>query len=490
MSAKRTGLYLGLDVGGTGVKAGVVDGAGRLLGFGQAGYSPKVTPDGHAEVPIDVIYQAARECVQEAVRGAGAPVSAMAVASQGQTFAALDDAGQALHPAILWYDSRASAQADAMRAAVQKAMAGEPMPLVSAIASAPKIMWLREHYPERMARARRFLLLPEYFVYRLTGEAVTDSNTAPSTGLCADGATEFHPAALAAAGIAASHVARIQHSGTPVGPISAAAAAEWGLPADTLMVTGTNDQYAGALGAGNCRPGIVSVTTGTCLALVTLAERLPDPMPPGLYGGRFPIRRYRFGLAFSKIAGLLLDWFRRELAPDMTLRQLDEAAARVAPGCGGLTVLPHFAGEISPDPKPRARGAFVGLSLQHGRAEMYRATLESLAFSLRENLERMSDNGFKPDTVRAIGGGAKSDIWLQMQADVTGLPVERPAVTEAAVVGAAMLAAAGAGAFPSLEEASAGLYRASRVFQPDPAVHAAFAAPYARYRDLKQRVWG
>ncbi len=489
MSAKRTGVYLGLDVGGTGAKAGVVDGAGRLLGFGQAGYSPKVTPDGHAEVPIDVIYTAARECVQEAVRSAGSPVAAMAVASQGQTFVALDEADQPLYPAILWYDSRAAAQADAMRAAVERAGGPGPIPLITPIASAPKIMWLREHYPERMARARRFLLLPEYFVYRLTGEAVTDSNTAPSTGLCADGETEFLPAALAAAGIAAGQVARIQHSGAPVRALSAAAA-EWGLPADTLMVTGTNDQYAGALGAGNCRPGIVSVTTGTCLALVTLTERLPDVMPPGLYGGRFPIRRYRFGLAFSKIAGLLLDWFRREFAPDMTLKQLDEAAAGVAPGCGGLTVLPHFDGEISPDPNPRARGAFVGLSLQHGRAELYRATLESLAFSLRENLERLSANGFRPDTVRAIGGGAKSDVWLQMQADVTGLPVERPAVTEAAVVGAAMLAAAGAGAFPSLEDASAGLYRASRVFQPDPRAHAAFAAPYARYNELKRRIWG
>jgi xylulokinase len=350
-------------------------------------------------------------------------------------------------------------------------------------------MWLGERYPGFIARAKRHLLLPDYLTYRLTGRAVTDPCTASTTGLYAEDAPGYSLAALAAAGIETGQMAEIQPTGCPVGMLTKRGAEEWELDGETLVVTGTNDQYAGALGAGNCRPGIVSVTTGTCICLVTLTEKLPHPMPPGLLGGRFPIPRYQFGLAFSKTAGVVLEWFNREMSPGSSLADLDEMASKVSPGSRGVVMLPYFDGMTSPVTDAAARGAFLNLALHHTRADLYRATLEALGYTLQECLELFRRCGFSTEVVRAIGGGAKSDIWLQIGADITGLSIEKPAIPESAILGAAMIAAVGAGAFSSLEECSSKFYRCECVFHPDSANHAIYAELSRSYHELYRHVY-
>lgn len=479
--------YLGLDLGGTGVKAGVFDGEGNLLGFGKKSIDPLPSSEGRVEVPIEDVYAAARDSVAKAVAESGAEIRALSISSQGETFVSLDENDQPLHPAIIWYDSRAGEQAAKLRDVL--GIAGQGLYLES-VASGPKILWLRDNHPELMSRAKRFLLLPDYFTLRLTGEAVTDPSTAQSTGLYADGSASYSPEALAAAEISEDSLARILPSASPVARLTPKAAEEWGLSPDTLVVTGTNDQYAGALGAGNCREGIVSETTGTCLALVTLTERLPNSMPAGLFGGRFPIPRYSFALAYAKTAGLVLDWFNREMCPSLTLAELDRLAVKAPPGSNGLTVLPHFDGMISPDPNPDSRGCIANLTLAHTVGDIYRAILESLSFSLRENIELLKSSGFAPKLIRSIGGGAKSDLWLQVKADVCGLPVERPAVAEAATLGAAMLASVGAGGHANVEVCGESLYKADRVFSPDAAKAEAYDIAYNAYRDLHRRMYG
>jgi xylulokinase len=481
--------YLGVDLGGSGAKAGVFGEAGELLGFGQVSAPVQATPEGYSEVPIESVYEAAREASRQAIAQAGRRIRALAVASQGQTFVSLDAGGRPLHPAILWYDSRASEQAQRLTEALAQAAGAERKPVVQAISTAPKILWLRQHQPQAMARAARYLLLPDYLCWRLTGTPVTDSNTAMSTGLYAEDARDYCAAALQAAQIRPDELARIAQPGAPVATLRPEAAAEWGLEPDTLLVCGTNDQYAGALGAGNCAPGIVSETSGTCLALVTLTERLPEPLPVGLLGGRFPIQRYQFALAYAKTAGLVLDWLRREMCPGRSLEDLEQLAAAVPPGSHGLTVLPHFDGTVSPRPDPAVRGVFADLNLGHTLGDLYRAILESLSFSLRENVELMARSGFDLTRIRSIGGGARSDLWLQMKADVTGLPVDRPACAEAATMGAAMLAATGAGIFDTVERSAEVFYRTQRTFEPCNAHRAAYDAAYRRYQNLWQRLY-
>jgi xylulokinase len=479
--------YLGLDLGGTGVKAGVFDDTGRLLGFGKKSIDPLPNSEGRVEVPIEDVYAAARESVAKAVADSGAQIRALSISSQGETFVSLDEHDQPLHPAIIWYDSRAGEQAAKLRDIPE--LAGQGLYLES-VASAPKILWLREHHPELMSRAKRFLLLPDYFTLRLTGDAVTDPSTAQSTGLYVDGSASYSLEALAAAEISEDSLARILPSASPVARLTPRAAEEWGLSPETLVVTGTNDQYAGALGAGNCRPGIVSETTGTCLALVSLTECLPDPMPPGLFGGRFPIPRYSFALAYAKTAGLVLDWFNREVCPSLTLAELDNLALETPPGSNGLIVLPHFDGMISPYPNPNSRGCIANLTLAHTAGHIYRAILESLSFSLRENIELLKNNGFALTLIRSIGGGAKSDLWLQMKADVCGLPVECPAVAEAATLGAAMLASVGVGDYKNVEDCSAILYKMDKLFTPDASKAGIYGDAYRTYVELHHRMYG
>jgi len=327
-------------------------------------------------------------------------------------------------------------------------------------------MWLHEHHPALMARARRYLLVPDYVAYRLTGLAVTDPWTAASTGLLTLGKASYNPEALAAAGIGVDQLASVQEAGTIIGTVRPAVAEEWGLDRETL------------------------VAMGTCLALVTLTLQPPDPVAPGLLVGPFPLPPYLYVLAYLKTAGVVLDWFRDQFHPVADLAELDRAASSVPIGSRGLTFLPHLDGMDSPVPNPKVRGALWGLTLQHTRADVYRAILESLAFSLRENTELMRDSGLQVDVIRSIGGSAGSDVWLQMEADVTGLPVERPAVTEAAVAGAAMLAAVGCAEFASLVECCKVFYRQDRVFLPDAGRHKLYQGPYERYGELRRRLYG
>ncbi len=475
--------FLGLDIGGTGVKAGVFGHDGRMLAFSRRAFEPTVSPDGHVDIAIESVYESARATVRESVGQSGARILAMAVSSQGETFVSLDKHDRPLHDAILWYDSRAGRQAEALRETVRAATGKAPH--IDAIMTVSKIQWLREHRPEVIGRAARYLLLPDYVAYRLTGVPAIDTNTASSTGLTTPDERGYDPAVLRAAELTLSQVSQIFVPGTPVATVSKSMADDWMLTPGTLLVAGTNDQYAGALGAGNCRPGILSETSGTCLAIVTLMESFDRPVPPGLMVGRFPIARYLFALAYSKTAGVLLDWFRRELCGNADFATLDREAAAIPIGCRGVSVLPHFDGMISPKPDPAVRGIFAHLTLRHTRADLYRAILESLCFCLDENIRFLREQGFSFEAMRSIGGGAKNEFWLQMKADVTGLPVERPVVTEAAVLGAAMLAADGQGAFHSLEESSAGFYRTGRVFTPDMDRHRAYREPYRLYQDLK-----
>jgi len=474
--------YLGLDIGGTGVKAGVFGHDGKMLAFSRRAFEPKISPEGHVDIPIDVIYDSARNAVREAVRKSRSKILAMAVSSQGETFVSLDKHDRPLHDAIVWYDSRSKVQADELRRAVPSAA-----DRIDPHYSVCKIRWLQNNRPVIMQRAKRFLLLPDYFSWRLAGRPATDPTIAGSGGMTNSEGDGYDKEILKAAGIEVDQLAKIMPAGSPIGYVRKAVAKEWELSPETLLVVGTNDQYAGALGAGNCRPGILSVTFGTCLAMVTLAKSKPRKIPPGLMSGKFPIPGFWFILAYAKTSGVVLDWFRRECAGNMDWPTLNRAAAHIPAGCNGLTMVPHFDGLISPEPNENIRGAFLGLTLQHTTAAMYRAVLEGLTFSLRENMELIEKIGFKIRAMRAIGGGAKNDFWLRMQADVLGRPVEKPAVTEAAVLGAAMLAATGRGTYGSLAEAGQNLYRVGRIFKPDPKGRQAYHIPYERYLRLTAR---
>jgi xylulokinase len=279
-------------------------------------------------------------------------------------------------------------------------------------------------------------------------------------------------------------------AGEAAGSLTAEAARRLGLSEDVIVAVGTNDQSVGAIGAGNVTPGCASMTLGTALAVVFTTGAC-DRVPPGVIASPHPAGGGLWTmLTYAKTAGIVLRWFRDTFAPGASYGEVIAEAAAVPVGSGGVSCVPHFSGTATPSFNPSVRGAFAGISLGTTRAHMARAVLESLSFTVRENVELLVGASGGVGELRAGGGGARSDVWLQMIADATGVPVERPVTMEAACLGAAELAMVAAGRFDSIADASLALYRAQDRFAPDAAKRAAYDEAFARYGDLYRSLYG
>jgi len=485
-------LYLTFDLGTTALKTGLFDGDGRLLALHTVEYTPASPRPDWAEMDPETYWRAAvagARAVFQAAERPPADLTALGFSSQGQTFLPVDVAGRPLHAAIVWVDKRAAPLAEEwcetwLSPDEYRRLTGYPR--VPPELTLFKIAWLARHRPEARA-AHRFLGLPDYLIHRLTGEFATDYNLAQMTGMYDVEARAWAPRLLDAAGIAMDQLPAVHAPGTVVGTVLPAPAEELGIPPGVPVAVGANDQLAGALGAGNVRPGLVTETTGTALAVIaSTPSRLDDPR---MYAGRHAVPGLWYAMPFGNSSAIVLKWFRDLCAPGADYDHFLAAVADVPPGCDGLSVLPHFAGAGSPTFNPHARGALVGLTLGHTRAHIARAIMESCACLLREMLDPLADHGLRLASVRSLGGAARSDLWLQMKADLLGLPVERPACPDAASLGAAMLAATGTGRFASVADAAGAWYRPDRLFQPNPALLDTYSALYRRYLELSDLLY-
>lgn len=486
-------MYLTFDLGTTALKTALVDARGRIRGLHTREYTYQTPQPDWAEMPAEEYLAAAAQGARAVIRESGCgpdAVSAIGFSSQGETFVALDGAGKPLAPAIVWVDQRALGiadewEADGLTREAYRRIAGYAW--LPCELSAFKIGWLRRHAPE-VHRAARFLCLPDWVAFWLTGEAATDYTIALMSGLFDLGAQDWSPEMLRRAGVAREQLPRVHTPGTVMGTLRPAAAAELYLRPGTPVCVGCNDQLAGAIGAGNTAPGVVTETTGTALAVVSTTRDIVDD--DRVCVGRHPVPDLFYALSYANTSAIVLRWFRDLVAPGEAYETLTVEAGLVAPGCDGLTVLPHFCGTAPPALDPTARGAIAGLSLGHGRAHIARAIMEACACELRECLEPLLDHGMEVRSVRSLGGAARSDLWLQMKADLLGVPVERPECTDAASVGAAALAATGVGHFASVHEAAQAWYRPGCQIRPDPERSATYEEIYCRYLDLARRVYG
>jgi xylulokinase len=298
----------------------------------------------------------------------------------------------------------------------------------------------------------------------------------------------WDPHLMDAAGIREEQLPSVLAPGQVAGRLQGGPAMELGLVAGVPVCVGANDQLVGAVGAGNVSPGIVTETTGSVLALIATTPTLLDDSYTVV--GQHAVPELSYAMSFANTAAIVLKWFRDLCEPEANYDKFLAGVETVPPGCDGLTLLPHFAGLNMPVFNPHVRGAFVGLTVGHTRTHLARAIMEACANLLQECLEPLQRHGISMTTVRSLGGAARSDTWLQMKADLLGAPVERPACTEAASLGAAMLAAAGIGRFASLREASESWYRTERVFEPDASRYSAYREVYERYQRLQEKVYG
>lgn len=488
-----TDLLLSLDLGTTATKVALFTASGELLGSSNREYQLLTPRPGFCELPAEVYWDAcvagARDCLRD---HDGARVRAIGLSSQGQTFVPLDATGTPTYNAIAWLDTRAGKQLQRIAAqfSQEEHYRKTGYTRFTEVASGPKMLWLREHEPEVFARTSHYLMLPDYIIHRLTGQMVGDPQDSGSTAMADRHTGRWWPEMLDFIGVCEDQLPRIGRCAEPVGKLLPEAATELGISQDAVAVVGANDQSAGMLGAGNVRPGGVSVTVGTALAVMATTGRFIDEPVNGLGSGTHAAEGLYTVLSYTKTAAIVLTWFRDALAHGAEYDTLVAEAEKVPAGCEGLVMLPHLTGTATPDFNADARGAFVGLSMGHGRGHMVRAVMEAVAYSLREHLERLATLGICPDSVRALGGGAKSDFWLQMMADVTGVPMERPVCQEAASLGAALMAAAGIGIYPSIQRAAEAVYRADRTFAPDATDTEAYGGAYGEYHRAYEALYG
>ncbi|MHB0999721.1 MAG: xylulokinase [Armatimonadota bacterium] len=486
-------IYLSFDIGTTSLKTAVISDDGQALAVHVSEYTPKTPQADWLEMSPDAYWNAAVQGTQAVFARSGASPSDLAAigfSSQGQTFIPIDRSGKPLYDAIVWVDNRAQKIADEWEESwlspdEYRHISGYPW--LPASLTLFKVAWMAKFAPQAH-KAWKFLCLPDYLIYRMTGETVTDRVIALMNGFYDLRTSTWAPKLLDAAEIAEEQLPEILEPGSIGGYLSKAAADELGIPAGVPVCVGANDQLAGAIGAGNVRPGIVTETTGTSLALIATTSKLLDDLR--FCVGKHAIPNACHVLSFTNTSAIILKWFRDMCADGMDYDSFLVNIDKIPPGCDGLTILPHFAGTGTPTFNSSAKGAILGLTLGHTQDHIARAVMESCACMLQECLEPIADHGINFSSIRSLGGAARSDLWLQMKADFLGIPVERPACSDAASLGAAMMAAAGTGRFSSIEEASNAWYRSVRMFEPNPDLYQTYREVYNRYLEAYQKLYG
>ncbi len=488
-------FLLALDIGTTSVKAAVFDLSGTCLGVGSQDYRLDTPAPDRVELDPERYWTSACQVVRQAVSGAGIPpeaILALGVSSQGETTICVDQAGQPLYPALVWLDHRAQSEARTLDQALGKdAYARTGIPTIDPTWTACKIAWIRDHEPDVFGRTHRFLLAQNFVVHRLTGEFVTDAGIACTTLLLDITSHTWWKEALDAVGLSPGQLPELRSVGDVAGPLTSEAADAMGLRPGLPVVLAGMDQTAGAVGAGNLSPEIISESTGGALTLHVTVDR-PDVDPEA----RIPVYVHALPGKFlfdpvCETGGMALKWFRDAFCQDEVTRAqegnqdpydlITALAAEIAPGCEGLVMLPHLTGAFSPEYEPAARGVFAGFTLAHEKGHFARAVMEAVAFMLRRNIELIRNSGIGVEEIRATGGGAKSPLWLRIKADVCNLPLVPLRNEDSALTGDAMLAAVALGQFRTLSDAAEAMVSLGDRIEPNPDSRAAYDAAFHRY---------
>jgi xylulokinase len=402
----------------------------------------------------------------------------------------LDERGSVIRPALIWCDVRTEKQCRDLTSKIgQEKLIQLTCNPALANFTLTKLLWVRENEPENWKRVRSVMLPKDYVRFRLTGERATDMADASGTLLLDVANRRWSQEMLHAAEIDERLLPGLFESPAACAKISATGAKETGLSVGISVVAGAGDQAAGATGMGIVGAGTVSVTIGTSGVVFAATDR-PALDPHGrvhTFCHAIPGRWHVMGV--TQAAGLSLRWFRDTLSAGSngareSYEQLTAEAAKIPPGSDGLLWTPYLMGERTPHLDSNARGALVGLTALHTRAHIVRAILEGVAFSLRDTFTLFREMKVPVKNIRLGGGGARSPLWRQIQADVFGQSVEIVEAEEGAAFGAALLAAVGAGVWPSVDAACAATIRAASCVEPQPEAVAALNASYAAFRRI------
>lgn len=491
-------FLIGLDLGTTAIKIGLFDSEGKTIGVTTQEYD-LLTPDvNFVESSVETYWNAFKDGISD-LRSRFpyelGKVVAFGISAQGETLICLDNAGKPIRNAIVWMDNRASIEADQLRDRFTDEVCYAITGQVSFEPTWPaaKILWLRNNEPDTFTKTSKFLLIEDYFIYKLTGKWATEGSLVTSTTYWDITKKVYWSEMMDFLGILETQLAPVYESGEPIGKILPAVAIELGLPEELTVCTGALDQAAGAIGVGNIKEGMFSENIGSALAIcVPVNQPIFDP------NRRLPLHYFvvpnMYMLHTFTTGGMALRWFRDKFCElEMVVGRttnidpydlLSMEAASVEPGCEGLVLLPHLNGSLAPDVNSNAKGVFFGISLKHSKAHFVRATLESLGYVIKRNLEALADIGIHVDEIRCLGGGSKSAVWNQIKADILGTKLLTTKASEAACLGAAVLAGKGVGIFDNLEDAVHRMAQVKEEFEPNPENEKVYEHGYEIYKSV------
>jgi xylulokinase len=483
---------LGIDIGTGGTRALIVDGQGRIVSAATENHQPFASPKiGWAEQNPEDWWRACGIAVRKALSSGkltGEQIAGVGFSGQMHGAVMLDASDAVVRPALIWCDVRTEKQCQEL---TQKIGAKKLIQLTCNPAlpnfTLTKLLWVRENEPEKWDRVRSVMLPKDYVRFRLTADKATDVADASGTLMLDVARRRWSRDVLEAATISESLLPALYESQDVCGQVSATGAAATCLKAGTPVVAGAGDQAAGATGMGIVAPGAVSVTIGTS-GVVFAATDSPALDPKGrlhTFCHAIPSRWHVMGV--TQAAGLSLRWFRDQFGGGPEdgrdpYERLTQEASTVPAGSDGLIWTPYLMGERTPHLDANARAALLGLTASHTRAHVIRAILEGVAFSLRDTFTIFQEMDVPVTNIRLGGGGARSALWRQIQADAYGRHAEIVEAEEGAAYGAALLAGVGVKAWPSVDAACGAVVRVATRISPTPSGVAAMNAQYEAYR--------
>ena len=483
---------LGIDVGTGGTRALLIDESGRVLASATAEHRPFASPQtGWAEQEPQDWWRACCQAVRQLISEAGIAASKIAaVGFSGQMHGAvlLDASGHPLRPSLIWCDQRTAEEAAELtqRIGAERLIELTCNPALTNF-TLTKLLWVRKHEPQLFDKFRMLQLPKDYVRWRLTGEYAMDMADASGTLLLDVANRRWSKEMATATGISMAALPKLFESSEVCGVVSKAGAEQTGLAVGTPVVAGAGDQAAGAVGLGVVAPGAVHATIGTS-GVVFASTANPKMDPRGrlhTFCHAVPGRWHVMGV--TQAAGLSLRWFRDQFGVNSSGNRdpydvLAEEAASVGPGSDGVLWAPYLMGERTPHVDPEARAALVGLAANHRRAHVVRAIMEGVAFSLRDSFSIFEELRIPVTNIRLGGGGARSPLWRQIQADVFNHKVEFVEAEEGAAYGAAILAGVGAKVWSTVDDACRNVVRLKTTVEPNGESAQIMLRQYSTYR--------
>jgi xylulokinase len=466
--------FLGIDVGTGGSRAVLIDSEGTVTASATVEHAPFASPEiGWAEQDARDWWRASAEAIRRVLASSenvkADEIDAIGLSGQMHGAVFLSERDEVLRPSIIWCDQRTEKQC---RELTERVGAEKLIELVSNPAltnfTLTKMLWARENEPEIWNQTRSVLLPKDYVRFRLTGDKATDVADASGTLMLDVQNRKWSSEIMSAVGMSENLLPQLYESAEITGTISAGCAAETGLKEGTPVIAGAGDNAAGAIGMGIARVGSVSATIGTSGVIFAVTDKPSIDLKGRIHTFCHAVPNRWHNTGVTQAAGLSFRWFRDNFAADESYEDLVEAAAKTPAGADNLLWTPYLMGERTPHIDPHARASLIGLTASHTKAHVIRAILEGVAFSLRDSIEIFKELDIPVGTIRLGGGGARSRLWRQIQADVYGQPVETIAAEEGAAYGAALLAGVGAGAWTTIDEACDNAIRVAGRIEPNP----------------------